>query len=53
MLASILASVWTIVLIILGIVTAVLIVTLGVMLVIEMKEIEGCKCLTGGLKHLI
>lgn len=36
MLASILASVWTIVLIALGIVTAVLIVTLGIMLVIEM-----------------
>ena len=36
MLASILASVWTMVLIILGIVTAVLIMTLGVMLVIEM-----------------
>ena len=36
MLASILTSVWTIVLIALGIVTAVLIVTLGIMLVIEM-----------------
>ena len=35
MLAIILASVWTIVLITLGIVTAALIVSLGVMLVIE------------------
>ena len=36
MLASILTSVWTIVFIALGIVTAALIVTLGIMLVIAM-----------------